>query len=274
MNRWHRSILAFLLSAVLVAGCIPFAAAQQSEGFTGDDFTDPAFTREAWTRLGGLDAQVLEENGDPYWQVPTWSTYAVSKACWPEGNKPVSVSLIYRFARTRSDFRLWFAYDEAKGYGAGLSMTLDNTDYLMVRSIGEATNGDHPGEVKVDIGGNDGKIVSCQNINPGEKPFIGDYAYDAWTRVDATYDYSRWDSDKTVAITYSMTVVPWNMESNVYGEAVSIPAKTFAYRCLWFPLHHAHQGAYLHLPFRCVGVIDTGLPGRGPGASVSQRSGC
>lgn len=132
---------------------------------------------------------------------------------WAKGERPTKLSFKFRREYGNSGTAyLYFAYDPVNSYGAGLQEWNDggtNQPTIRARTTTSANSGYSPSD-------NGAKILSHQYAHNNYVT-----TYDQWITIEAVYDWSTFDTDGKLKITYSIP--------KIGGEQVSLKDQTITY---------------------------------------------
>ena len=192
---------------------------------TADDFSDAFKTAQWWNNVSGTtaavtdtyqdtDGQSVTEQGNTFLKITNASnTNAqwISPKTWAVNERPVYMSFKFRreYGNTGTAY-LCFAYSADTAFGAGVREWNDGgTNQPTLRAWTTTNSNYSPSD-------NSSKILSHQNAHNN---YV--MTYDQWMRLEAVYDWSAFDTNGTLKITYSIP--------EIGGEPVTLKDQTITY---------------------------------------------
>lgn len=203
--------------------------------FTPVDFEDSWFT-EKYVKTDGTADYVFEDTEDGvnnYVTLGKESAVGVNQKYWTKGNKPANASASFRFEKGTGN--LYFLYDEENGIGAGICFRSQDGGYFV-----KAVSSDNT--IKFTPKDNDSKLATVVKEHgwvANESYRLGNWQRNMWTKVDATFDYTNWESKREVAVNYILTLYGYQHYTAESGykelsedteiKQITLPAKKITY---------------------------------------------
>ena len=202
--------------------------------FTSADYEDPWYT-DKYVKTSGKAEYVFEETEDGinnYVTLGANSSVGVNSKYWTNGNKPANASASFRFGTGTGT--LYFLYDEENAIGAGINFHIQDGGYFL-RATASSGITYSPNDNSAKLA----TVVKEKSWVNDESARLGNWQRNMWTKVDATFDYTNWESKHEVTVSYIVTLYGYQYytEESGYNEEstdteikqITLPVKKITY---------------------------------------------